>query len=82
MFIDTEKLNDLIKKDNKHLGKYTAIYIDVWTSGSQQHSLTKLKRFQLDGAESIGDALVRLDIAETTIYLFVGWPPLQGEENA
>lgn len=68
-------------KGNK-VEKYTAIYVDSWMSGSHKHSLTRFKRFECGKSESVGAALRRLNIAEETVYLFVGWPKLQGEEDA
>lgn len=59
--------------------KYTAIYIESWMSGSRQHSLTKMMRCKKKEDETVGDMLERNGIAESTIFLFNGWPTLQGE---
>ena len=70
------------KHKGNNVGKFTAIYVDSWMSGSHRHSLTRFKRFTCGSNESVGAALRRLNIAEETVYLFVGWPKLQGEEDA
>lgn len=62
--------------------KFTAIYVDSWMSGSHRHSLTRFKRFTCGPSESVETALRRLNIADETVYLFVGWPKLQGEDDA
>lgn len=59
--------------------KFTAIYIDSWMSGSNSCSLTKMKRFELRENETINTALKRLNISKSIVYLFGGWPLLQGE---
>ena len=60
--------------------KYTAIWTDRWQSGSHWHCLAKIKRIELEKNETVADALTREGIADSTDFLFVGWPKLQGEE--
>lgn len=60
--------------------KYTAVWNDVWMQGSHQCSVTKICRFQTDRT----DVLVALDeskgiFPESVVYLFLGWPIMQGE---
>ncbi len=59
--------------------QYTAIYVESWMSGSHQHSLTKIKRIEVKEGETVVEVLEREQIKDTTVYLFVGWPKLQGE---
>ena len=59
--------------------KFTAIYVDSWMSGSQRQSLTKFHRFEVKANETVLDAMTRENIADQTVFLFHGWPKLQGE---
>lgn len=62
--------------------KYTAIYVENWLSGSHMQYLTKYKRIEVDEEkESVMDVLDREEIGDQTVYLFVGHPKLQGEEE-
>lgn len=61
------------------MNNYTAIYIDSWMSGSHSHSLTKMRRFQTLEGESVLDALRREEIENETVFIFKGWPLLEGE---
>lgn len=63
------------------MAKYTAIYEDCWMSGSHMHKLTRFEKFETIGTESVGDALRRLNIQDSTVYLFNGHPTLVGEKN-
>ena len=63
------------------MAKYTAIYIDSWMSGSHMQTVTKFLRFETLEKETMGDALKRLNIDYSTVFIFVGHPILQGEEN-
>jgi len=60
--------------------KYTAIWNDCWMSGSHQHVVTKVCRFQTDR----NDVLTAMEEmkgipADSVNYLFLGWPIMQGE---
>lgn len=59
--------------------KFTAIYNNVWQSGSHWHTATHFKRVQQHGRETVTDMLTRHKIDEATIFLFHGWPLLQGD---
>lgn len=61
--------------------KYTAIYVDTWMSGSHMHSLTKMRRVEQKGTESVLDMLKREGIKNSTTFLFIGHPRLQGEDT-
>lgn len=61
--------------------KFTAIYIKTWQSGSHWHSSEHMRRIEQREGESVGDMLDREGIKETTVFLFVGHPKLEGEEN-
>ena len=61
--------------------KYTAIYIDSFMRGSHNHSITKMARVIKKETESLLDCLKRYYIENDTVYLFVGWPLLQGENK-
>ena len=64
------------------LNKFTAIYTERWMSGSHQNILVRTKRFSQDPdtqtvmAAALEDGGVEPD---TIVYLFEGWPKLQGE---
>jgi hypothetical protein len=66
------------------LNKYTAIYVESWVSGSHTHTITRYKRFTQDTetqtvmAAALEDGGIEPD---TIVYLFVGWPALEGEVN-
>jgi hypothetical protein len=62
--------------------KYTVIYTDSWMSGSRMQTLVQVKRIQCKKSEPVVDALKRLGLYDQTVYLFEGWPKLQGEEDA
>ena len=61
--------------------QYTAIYNQHWMSGSHWQSLTQFKRFTVNEGETVLDALKRECIADSTVFLFEGWPRLQGEQD-
>lgn len=61
--------------------KYTAIYVDSWMSGSHMHSLTKMRRIEQKGTETVLDMLKREGLDSSATFLFVGHPRLQGEEG-
>lgn len=69
--------------------KFTAIY--TVSVGSHRASYPKLVRFEQHEGETVIGALNRAgyatqkageewDISESTVYLFNGWPSLQGED--
>lgn len=60
--------------------QYTAIYIDSWMSGSHRQSLTQMRRVEQRDGETVVDMLEREGIADCTVFLFHGHPPLQGED--
>lgn len=45
------------------------------------HSLTKMRRVEQKGTESVLDMLKREDLVENCVYLFLGHPKLQGEDT-
>lgn len=59
--------------------EYTAIYEERWMSGSHWHCLTKMKRMTLFEHETVLEMLKREEIEDSTVFLFVGHPKLQGE---
>lgn len=63
------------------MNKYTAVYEDRWMSGSHMNVLTKICRFSVRNNESVLDALKRLNIEDSTVFIFHGHPLLQGETN-
>jgi hypothetical protein len=64
---------------NKMETKYTAIFTEHWMAGSHMQTLVHMKRVELQEDETVADMLKREDILDTTQYLLVGHPPLQGE---
>lgn len=62
--------------------KFTAIFTESWMAGSHSHTLTKMLRFEQYEGETVVAALEREDIAERCVFLFLGWPALQGENEA
>lgn len=60
--------------------KYTAIYQESRSSGSHRIVITCMARIEVGDNESLQDALDRIGIADSTLYLFVGWPALEGEK--
>ena len=61
------------------MNKFTAIYTDSWMAGSHWHTLTKMRRIEQHEGETVGDMLTREWIAESTVFLFIGHPAMQGE---
>lgn len=62
--------------------RYTAIYVESWSSGSHRHSITRMKRFQQKKNETVMEAVLAADIEPTSIvFLFEGWSKLEGEPN-
>lgn len=59
--------------------KYTAIYVDSWMSGSNMHVLPKMRRVERSENETVSDMLEREGIANRTVFLFAGHPPILGE---
>jgi len=59
--------------------KFTAIYEERWCSGSRWECMTKMLRVSKRADETVEDMLIREIISEKTVYLFEGWPKLQGE---
>lgn len=60
--------------------KFTAIYVESFQNGSHTISMTKMRRIEQIGDETVRDMLEREGIANDTQFLFVGHPLLQGEE--
>ncbi len=61
--------------------KYTAIYVESFMSGSHRHSMTKMARLTKLIDEDVKTMLMRAGIADDVIFIFLGHPPLEGEEN-
>lgn len=65
--------------------KYTAIYIEFTYTKGQVHQITKMKRMHKSKKETVLDMLhreqVEVAFLTTTIFLFKGWPKLQGEDG-
>lgn len=59
--------------------KFAAIYTDSWQAGSHRNTVVRMERFICLDGESALEALRRLGIADATVFLFVGWPALEGE---
>lgn len=59
--------------------KFTVIYTDSWMSGSNMHTLTKMRRIKKHENETMLDALYREGIAECAVFIFHDHPLLQGE---
>lgn len=59
--------------------KYTAIYTEGFSVGSNYNTLVLMKRVKQREGESVKDMLIREDIYDNTVYLFEGWSPLEGE---
>jgi len=68
-------------KSERTKEKFTAIYIESWMSGSHWQSLTKFARIEQEPDETILAMLKREGIEDLTVYLFCGWPKLEGEGN-
>jgi hypothetical protein len=64
----------------KEKDKYTAIYIETWMKGSHMCSLERMRRIEKHQHETVGDMLKREGIDDSTVFLFVGHPLLQGEQ--
>lgn len=60
--------------------KFTAIFTDSWMTGSHRNTLTKMLRFEQHDGETVGAAMEREDIADRCVFLFLGWPALQGDK--
>lgn len=58
---------------------YTVVYVDSWMSGSHQHCITRIKRVSLPGQKALLEELEDMNIFPD--YVFVGWPPMVGEEE-
>ncbi len=61
--------------------KYTAIYLESWVIGSNRHLLVKMRQIEKSGDETIADMLEREGIKDDIQFLFVGHPPLVGDEE-
>lgn len=61
--------------------KFTAIYRDSWIVGSHQVTNIKFRRFEQMEGETMLDACIREEIADSVEYVFVGHPELEGEED-
>ena len=59
--------------------KYTVIYVESKMIGSHMNSLTKFERIECRENESLKEALVRLDLTNFAVFIFEGWPKLEGE---
>ena len=62
--------------------KYTAVWEDRWQTGSHWNCLTRVARVLKRPDETVADCLKRYNILDETVYLFVGWPPFKGQEEA
>lgn len=60
--------------------KFTAIYVESWVVGSHRNHLTRFKRVELKEGETFDNMFAREEI-DNCVYLFHGWPKLQGEED-
>lgn len=58
---------------------YTVVYKDNWESGAHHYSMTKIKRVSLPGQKALLEELKDMNIFPD--YIFVGWPPMVGEEE-
>lgn len=58
--------------------KYTAIYTDHFMCGSHHSTLVNMKRVELKKNETLTKAMIREGIDESTVFLFEGWPELEG----
>lgn len=58
--------------------KYTVIYFEPQWSGSQRYNVTSMRRVSTRG-ESVDDMLRREGLYDQMIYVFEGWPKLEGE---
>lgn len=61
--------------------KYTAIYTESRMTGSHRHTTVNMCRLERDKGESIMEMLEREEIADCTVFLFVGHPILDGEKD-
>lgn len=61
--------------------KYTAIYREDWARDSRNYALVQMKRIETQEGETVADALKREGIYDSAQFLFVGHPPLQGENE-
>lgn len=61
--------------------KFTAIYVENWLAGSHMQFLTKMARIERNDGETPEAMLKREGLEDNIVYLFVGWPRLQGEEE-
>lgn len=59
--------------------KFTAIYNDVWESGIGEFSAARMKRIEQKEGETVRDTLAREEVSDSILFLFHGWPSLQGE---
>ncbi len=61
--------------------RFTAIHYVRLSENNQTVVAANMRRFELEAGETVADALEREGILDTTTFLFVGWPMLQGEDE-
>lgn len=59
--------------------KFTAIYVESELFGSHMMHFTRMLRLEKSEQETVLDMLAREQIESKVVYLFNGWPTLQGE---
>jgi len=59
--------------------RYTAIYTDSRLIGSHRSTTTHALRFEQLPGESLQQAMQREDIWGRAVYVFEGWPVLEGD---
>jgi hypothetical protein len=63
------------------MNKYTVIYENRWMAGSHMHQLTKIARFKVKPNETMQDALIRIKLVDSAVFIFKGWSLLEGEDD-
>lgn len=62
------------------MSKFTAIYTDHWTAGSNHYTAVRMMQVEQQPGETVVGMLEREGIAGTVQFLFVGHPKMQGQE--
>lgn len=59
--------------------RYTVIYNVRWQTGSHWHTLTKVKRVEVETNEKLIEQIIEKVGSPDIQFIFEGWPKMQGE---
>lgn len=59
--------------------RYTVIYNLNWQSDTSWHTVTKVKRVEVESNENLVEQIMEIIQTADIQYIFEGWPKMRGE---